>query len=262
MTVYDRKAYIEETPARINELLRLFRPGDPLVIFDVGACESEDSIRYSRLFPNARVYAFEPLPSNAAKARELLREYGADHVTLVELALSDRKGSATFHVSSGTPPDIDAPKNWNFGNKSSSLLPPHKHLEMASWIEFKETITVQTARGRDFCRDAGLPRVDFMHMDVQGAELKVLAGFELPRFPVGAIWLEVSLSELYAGQPLLPEVVAYMRKAGFLLYHLDLPGEQGDALFVHWKLLLRHPGPLARFLMANFRHLLRKVFAR
>ena len=34
---------------------RVFAEDEPLVIFDIGSCEGEDTIRYARLFPKARV---------------------------------------------------------------------------------------------------------------------------------------------------------------------------------------------------------------
>ena len=123
---------------------------------------------------------------------------------LVPLALSDRAGEATFHVSSGRPPDLFAGENWNYGNKSSSLLVPAATGPMHGWIEFKEAITVRTGTLDDFCAQRGLARIDFIQMDVQGAEQLVLAGAAamLPR--ITAIWLEVSAREHYRGQALGP----------------------------------------------------------
>jgi len=163
----------------------------------------------------------------------------------VPLALSDRAGVATFHVSSGRPPEEFAGADWNYGNKSSSLLPPAAKDPMYGWIEFKEAITVRTETLDAFCAARGIGRIDFIHMDVQGAERLVLAGAGemLPR--IGALWLEVSDKPLYAGQMLRPEIEAFMQAHGFALGCEVRREIEGDQFYVNkhfgraWPYLVR-----------------------
>lgn len=218
------------------QLRRLFRPSERLLILDIGACEAEDSIRYARRYPRSTVIAFEPLPANLALARINLERYGASNVELVPVALSDRPGSAEFHVSSGRPPELFAGADWNYGNKSSSLLQPASDRPMFGWVEFNETITVPTETLDGFCARRGIGRIDFIQMDVQGAEHLVLAGAErtLPR--VTAIWLEVSNREHYRGQPLAKDIARWMHARGFRLAHQVYRGDasgEGDHLYLN-----------------------------
>lgn len=220
-----------------QELLRLFPTGAPRVILDIGSCEGEDSVRYARRFPTARVFAFEPLPANQQLIRANFAKHGVTTAELVPLALSDRTGDATFHVSSGRPPEEFAGKDWNYGNKSSSLLPPAGADPMFGWVEFKEKIAVRTDTLDHFCQERGVDRIDFIHMDVQGAEHLVLQGARamLPR--IGAIWLEVSDRELYAGQRLRQEQEKFMRDHGFAL-GFELRREiEGDQFYVNRRFL-------------------------
>src|ERR1700719_879964 len=106
------------------ELTNLFTTDQVITIFDIGACEGEESIRYIRRFSNAQVFAFEPLPENQQLMRDNLRRYSVTNAEIVPVALSDRVGEAMFHVSSGRPEKEFAGRNWNYGNKSSSLLAP------------------------------------------------------------------------------------------------------------------------------------------
>ncbi|MEZ4799098.1 MAG: FkbM family methyltransferase [Flavobacteriales bacterium] len=47
-----------------------------------------------------------------------------------------------------------------------------KHTE---WLEFKNTLEVSTMKLIDFCSSKlNISNIDFIHMDVQGAELMVL----------------------------------------------------------------------------------------
>lgn len=226
------------TPSEAElELRRLYRPEEAMTILDIGSCEGEDSVRYARVFPRSKVLAFEPLPANQELVRANFARHGVTNAELVPLALSDRGGEATFHVSSGRPQDEFAGKDWNYGNKSSSLLAPAQSGPMYGWVEFKEAITVRTETLDAFCAGRGIDRVDFIHMDVQGAEHLVLAGATamLPR--VTAIWLEVSDRELYAGQKLRSDMEQLMRRHGFRL-GFELRREvEGDQFYVN----LRHP---------------------
>jgi len=227
-----RDAYIRSPLPIAEELQTLFNSLDPLVIFDIGACEGEDSIRYGREFPNARIYAFEPLPSNMTTLKRQVAAYGATQVEAFPIALSDERGTATFYVSSGSPENLPSTEDWEYGNKSSSLLPPAELREHYPWIRFEQSIEVDTDTLAGFCAARGIGRIDFIHMDVQGAELKVLRGAGDLLRGVRAIWLEVEKVALYAGQPLADEMQQFMNANGFVK-RKDTVGEvTGDHLYV------------------------------
>jgi hypothetical protein len=47
-----------------KQVLELFENDKSIVISDLGACEGESSLRYSRIFPASNIYTFEPIPAN------------------------------------------------------------------------------------------------------------------------------------------------------------------------------------------------------
>jgi FkbM family methyltransferase len=250
----DMDAYIRDPLPFEAELRRYFQGGDRLVIFDIGSCEAEDSIRLKRRFPNARVYAFEPLPRNVEAMRRNLRRFGIDDVEVVPVALSDQDGTATFHVSSGRPDNVPEDEDWNYGNKSSSLLPPGLTKEVLPWLKFEDTITVETVRLETFCRSRSIDSVDFAYIDVQGAELLVLngAGNYLDR--VGMIWMEVEAVELYVDQPLRDHVESFMGDHGFRRLRNTVGSISGDQLYVNRSLApLPHRARVANWLTGFWR---------
>src|SRR5437870_1920369 len=99
----DITSYLAQTSEAETELQCLFSPAAPLVIFDIGCCEGEDTVRYARRFPASRVFAFEPLPANQELARANFHRFGISNAELIPVALSDCAGEAIFHVSSGKP---------------------------------------------------------------------------------------------------------------------------------------------------------------
>ena len=207
--MYDRKQYNLADPQFKDELLTFFKPDEKLIIFDIGGCEGEESIRYSRLFPNSSIYIFEPLPKNGALIQNNLKKYRVSNVEFNPIALSDISGTQQFHVSSGHPNGQPINLDWDFGNKSSSLLPPERHPEITPWLKFSETINVQTDTLFRFMDQKKIVKIDFLHMDVQGAELKVLQGARDMIEKIKAISLEVSDIELYKGQPKRIDIEAF-----------------------------------------------------
>lgn len=251
-----RAAYLEAPIPIRRHLLRYLDPRAELVIFDIGACEGEDSVRYARLFPNARLWSAEPLPANVERMHALFAAEGLQsRVTVLPCALSAAAGTATLHVSSGSPrsrassttgagdggadavasADADAAANaaadWDYGNKSSSLYAPADTLAVHPWLRFDDRIEVPTRTLAEVAAEAALTRIDFIHMDVQGAELDVLRGAGNLLAHVGLIWLEVEARPLYQGQPLRDDVEAFM-SANHCTKVLDTVGKvAGDQLW-------------------------------
>jgi len=232
--MFNREEYIN-SPIEIEfELVNFFDITKPLTIFDIGACEAEDSIRYASLFPKATVYAFEPRTDNCAKAKELIKKYSKQNIILENIALSNENGTAEFYLSEGKPEGGENYKEWDFGNKSSSLLPPSEEMQKhTSWLQFNKKIEVETMRLENYAATKNLTTIDFAHIDVQGAELMVLEGAASFLKQIKMIWLEVEAIELYKNQPLKNDVAVFMEKNNFVNI-LDTVNEiSGDQLYVN-----------------------------
>lgn len=71
-----------------------------------------------------------------------IRKYNIKNVELIPVALSDEVGKYKLYVSSGQPKEQIPELDWDFGNKSSSLLIPDKHLDLYPWLKFNSEIFV------------------------------------------------------------------------------------------------------------------------
>ena len=234
MRTYSRINYIQQDSSLKKNLLSLFDKKKQINILDIGGCEGEETVRYSRLFPLAKIYIFEPLPKNLERIRENVEKYQLKNVQIYPFAVSNARGNATFYVSSGHPNHIPQDVDWDFGNKSSSLLFPLNE-NNPKWLEFKTKINVNTITLDSFFMEAQVKLVDFIHMDVQGAEMQVLEGAKNNLKNIKAIWLEVSDIELYKGQPLRSEIEEFMDLNNFYLSKSKMEGNVGDQLYVNKK---------------------------
>jgi FkbM family methyltransferase len=230
--IYDRNAYKKKPLSLNRELKILFNVHEKLTVMEIGACEGEDSIKYSKLFDNSQVIVFEPLNSNVEKIKKSIIEEKIENIRIVDKAVSSICGRAKFHVSSGNPSNIQS-SDWDFGNKSSSLLPPDKHTEVVDFIDFNSTIEVETINLYDFCFENSIKCIDFMHVDVQGAELMVLKGLGSQIKNLKSIWLEVSTVTLYKNQPLEEDIRLFLEQHNFILIKNCLEGITGDQLYIN-----------------------------
>lgn len=238
--------YIVSTHLEPQEkvLQQLFETNSAFTIFEIGACEGENSVRYAKRFPNVRLFAFEPLPGNYENLCARVAQYACHQVQPVPLCLSEAVGEADFFVSSGRPQGATDP-DWDFGNKSSSLLPPDRNAEFFPWMEFKQKISVKTSTIDIFCKEKNIKKVDFMHIDVQGAELMVLNGGKKALANTSALWIEVSQVSLYKGQALKRDVEQTMQQLGFVKIMDTVGGWSGDQFWVKRPFFVARQGLLA-----------------
>ena len=146
-------------------------------IFDIGTNNGDMSDNFSKWFPYAQIFAFEPDPRAIRKmrARNL-----SPRIHLTEKALGRDIGTAIFHQSSGQ--DLGAGvidgetgqiEEWD---QSGSLRAPKDHLALFPWIAFDKTIEVAVTTLDAWCAESGVKGIDFIWADVQGAEEDLISG--------------------------------------------------------------------------------------
>jgi FkbM family methyltransferase len=208
---------MKNTPIHEVALTKLFKDDAKLTFFDIGSCEGLSSVRYLEMFKKTTIYAFEPVPKNFKLVLENKKKNNLKNFYPFQLGLSSKKGEATFYVSSGQPENKERPTDSSseFGNKSSSLFKPGKTKEVHPWLKFKDTITIETETLDNFCENKNVTNIDFIHMDVQGAELMVLQGSKNMLSNIKSIWLEVEKIALYEKQALKNDIEKFLNETGF-----------------------------------------------
>ncbi|MGE0799219.1 MAG: FkbM family methyltransferase [Lautropia sp.] len=207
---------------------RLIGAASPL-IFDVGAHVGLTCKAYRELFPDARVYAFEPFPESHSK---LVRTVAEDAgITVFQLALSDSCGHRTFHV--------------NPAEATNSLLPTDPSASRvwgAGLLESQGTIEVESQTLDAFCSERGIVSIDILKIDVQGAEYAVLQGARalLQARAIGLVYFEVILAATYRGQHRLHEYLQLMDSHDYCLLDYFNPVRK-DGRLLQFDLLFAAP---------------------
>lgn len=132
--------------------------GDGDVFWDVGAHAGMYSIVCADLFPDVEIYCFEP--SEFTRANVLEHNVGEfDNVTIVPHPLADATGTDTF-VRSGN------------GHTTNSLL------STPITPDDPQETDIETYTARDVIDELSVEAPDAVKIDVEGAEYRVLQGFD------------------------------------------------------------------------------------
>jgi FkbM family methyltransferase len=123
-------------------------------VLDVGANEGQTALPFARAFPEAQVFAFEPVPQTFSTLRA--RTANVDRIRCFELALGDYDGEATISL---------ADKSGQ--NSLLNVAEPGPG-----------TITVPVARGDTWASTHDVDHVDVLKIDAEGYDLEVLSGFD------------------------------------------------------------------------------------
>jgi len=148
----------------LQELLYLDKrlSGD-MVFVDVGANQGEFSLFAARHLPHGKVLAFEPVSTNRKALEENIKLNRFQHLTLYPFGLSDQQGSFDIYTS------LD--KNVFHGqHEGLSTLYPSDHRNT-----LEETIALNVFD--DYFGGHEQP-IDFVKIDVEGAEWAVLKGMQ------------------------------------------------------------------------------------
>lgn len=198
-----------------RRIVELLGTQESPVVFDIGAHWCEDSRWFLEHLKTPQVFAFEPDPRNVLKIRQTKANVG---LQFFPWAISHRDGVQRLHLSSN--------------KASSSLTPPKEHLKVYTHVTFGATIPVPTITLDTFCRLHKVPKIDFIWMDVQGAEESVFRGGRRMLPSVHYLYTEYANVPLYEGSKPLTELMTWL--PGFeLVEDYRSWSDGGDALLVN-----------------------------
>jgi FkbM family methyltransferase len=188
-------------------IFSVFEQVPEIKVLDVGASDIGRTPCYQGLVDKgvASVVGFEP---NEQQCLFLNEKYKHKKCRFLPYFIGDGK-AALFHET-----------NWV---ATGSLFPPNTAL-LKKFQNLSELTTpvavhdVQTMRLDDIPE---IGRIDFIKMDIQGAELTALSNAVNLLKETVVINVEVEFVELYKGQPLFADVDSYLRSQGFQFHCFD-----------------------------------------
>lgn len=121
-------------------------------VIDGGGCWGDTAIYFSKKVNNAKVFSFEFIPSNMELFKQNISLNSDLDVTLVPNALSNKSGELYYVEDQGPASSISIRK------------------------EERADIEVYSMAIDDFVQKENLHKIDFIKLDIEGAELRTLEG--------------------------------------------------------------------------------------
>ena len=193
-------------------LKRLKKAGISLDIFyDVGANIGSWSCEAQKIFPTAHYNLFEPLAGRYPEMDKQARFTEINNYDLHPVALSDTNGQTEIKI-------LD-----NRGVGSSILI-----LE-SDYRKANQLISIEQVKMDDYVRHNGLGFPDFIKLDTQASEMKILKGAVDCLKKCKFILTETWARRVYGPEtPLFQEIAWFLYQNDYCLYEILLPEEGRD----------------------------------
>jgi FkbM family methyltransferase len=194
-------------------------------VVDIGANVGQFARAARRLFPESRIYSFEPLEDCYLRLKQAFRD--DRNFCAYQLAIGSQGGSVLLHKNEFSP--------------SSSILGMEElHRKNFPYTAHQSDVIVQVRRLDDVLAGEYLLPDVLLKIDVQGYEDRVLSGAEQVLRQSKVVVTEMSFEFLYRDQALFDDIYRRLTAAG-LIYRgnwdelrsgIDGRTLQVDAVFV------------------------------
>lgn len=192
---------------------------NPTGVLHVGANVGEEAEVYNELGITS-VFWIEGNPETYEKLCRRIEQLGYTSNSSACYIISDEnKESSILHIS-------------NNGSQSSSILDLGTHKTAHPEVHYVKDITNEMRRLDSLLKEHEY--LDFLNIDLQGAELKALRGLGDKLHQFKWAYLEVNKAELYKGCALVEDIDNYLLGFGFKRAETFWCGNTGwgDALYI------------------------------
>jgi len=172
-------------------------------IFDVGANVGQSAKQYLQWFPQSTLYCFEPASAAFRQLQTNLQDTA--EARCFQIALSSTKGTGSMVLQGQSV--------------MSFLLDSSKMQEVTSAADL-ETVEVETLD--NFCRTNNIPRISFLKVDTEGADLEVLRGADtlLNEHRIDLVEVEVGMNPGNKRHVPFETAKAHLESKHYLLFGL------------------------------------------
>lgn len=188
---------LEKAYSLIEQYLR---QTDRPIVFELGVCSGNHTQMLLSWCRNVAYFGFEPDPRNIA----LVTAGGIQrYINFEPAAVGNVTGKVTFHLAT-KPPDSTG----CIGSSSISEFTPVL-TQCWPWLKEEGQAEVDCWRLDDYCNVKGIDHIDFLWMDVQGAERLVFEGAQNILKRTGLLWTEYDGGTLYKDSSTVTDILKW-----------------------------------------------------
>jgi len=190
----------EIEPSQTDLMEKIVKPG--MIVFDLGANFGWFTLVLSKLVGNSgKVYSFEADPYLVNTLKENVKLNNFSNVLIQPIAVSNKTGISKFSLN----------ESYDTRNQLDSISPS------------KNTVDVKITSLDEFSIKEKLKNVDFIKMDIEGSEPKVLEGMKKIIFdnPQLKIITEFNQNAMISVGSLPENMINFLQDAGFTIEEID-----------------------------------------
>ncbi len=196
------------------DIVKKFLPKNP-VILEAGARRGEDTVVFIKKWPRATIYAFEPCPQYYEQLKHVTS--GISNIHIFPIGLFTTSGSYIFHVSEA----------WD---GASSLLADN---HIPNGLDYNDhQIQVICKNLDEWALENNVKKIDYMWLDMEGAELYVLKSAPNILSTVKVISCELNFVEYRKGMTLFQDIYDFLLINNFELHAIWGTLGQATGVFV------------------------------
>jgi len=190
------------------------------VVLDVGAHRGESIRFFKAIYPQCRLYSFEPDPQNFAELEKVSAQFGT---ASVQVALGEKQEQCRYyrqgisHLGGLLPIDPQSQDSLGYARQAAN-----------------EAIPVRKTSLDLACAELGIDHVHILKIDVQGYESQVLQGGTRMLQHTDCALIEIGLYDFYGKTSSFVEVVNLMHGAGFSLWDIAKLSKNPKSLRTDW----------------------------
>ncbi|MBT9132721.1 MAG: 2-O-methyltransferase NoeI [candidate division WS2 bacterium] len=181
---------------------------DIRVIFDVGANIGNVTLAAARSFPNAHIYAFEPVSTTYKRLCENVGDY-KDRITPYNFGFFNVSKRLDIHITSF--------------HGANSILDQSQDYKINAHSHIKEIATenIEVCTMDSFVSNKNIDKIDIIKIDVEGVEKEVIeGGSETFKNKVDYVFVELSFLRRNRESGYWVEICRSLYELGFMLINV------------------------------------------
>lgn len=201
-----------------DAVINLLEDNQKISILDCGAVGGMENDRWKKWPGKYRIFGFDADENAANQVNIQAKKKGFDQQCFPICLAGEDNQSKDFYLTKSHGCSSLYPPDENFIKRCKQFI-GGKVQKSSNYFFDCQKMSVKTATLDTWAKTYGISDIDFMKLDIQGAELDVLKAANTLLPSTLAIEVEVEFVPIYHNQPLFADVDNFMRQNGFTFFN-------------------------------------------
>jgi len=188
------------------------KSGEGMIIFDVGANKGQSLRFFKKLYPQAKIYGFEPSVNTFKSLESFIAKKKFEGVSIFSIAFGDSPKQIIFHES-----DLSETSTFAIPSPDSTYLKKKNRILFQNDSHAYKSRLMKITTLDHFVDENKIDFIDILKIDVEGFELEVIHGAKktLENSKVEILQIENQDNDMFCDK--FPEIDCFLRNCNYSL---------------------------------------------